>query len=40
MKKVFAYFINTDAEQNLFHANTDTNFTAPSKSITRTRYLG
>lgn len=40
MKKFFAYFINTDAEQNLFHANTDANFTAPSKSITRTRYLG
>ena len=40
MKKFFAYFINTDAEQNLFHTNTDANFTAPSKSVTRKRYLG
>lgn len=40
MKKFFAYFINTDAEQNLFHANNDANFTAPSKYITHTRYFG
>lgn len=40
MKKLFAYFINTDAEQNLFHANNDANFAAPSKYITRKRHLG
>ena len=40
MKKIFAYFINIDAEQNLFHANNDADFTAPSKYITHTRYLG
>lgn len=39
MKKFFAYFINTDTEQNLFRANNDANFTAPSKHITHTRYF-